>query len=179
VRVAVAMSGGVDSSVAAALLQAQGHDVVGVTLQQWPRDDMESRQARRVLLAQRGGGRASRSFAARHSLLLLEPREGVRRAGHRTVSPRLPRRPDTKSVREVQCLRALRPHARPACSTSGSTVSPPATTRASSNGSELHTAVDDAKDQSYMLYHLDRERLAHILFPLGGMTKGEVREQRA
>src|SRR6195256_145235 len=40
-RVAVAMSGGVDSSVAAALLQAQGHEVVGVTLQQWPRDDME------------------------------------------------------------------------------------------------------------------------------------------
>jgi tRNA-specific 2-thiouridylase len=44
------------------------------------------------------------------------------------------------------------------------------------NGSELHTAVDDAKDQSYMLYHLDHERLAQILFPLGGMTKGEVRE---
>src|SRR2546425_2507664 len=40
-RIAVAMSGGVDSSVAAALLQAQGHDVVGVTLQQWPRDDSD------------------------------------------------------------------------------------------------------------------------------------------
>src|SRR5438309_9771905 len=40
-KVAVAMSGGVDSSVAAALLQAQGHEVVGVTLQQWPRDDSE------------------------------------------------------------------------------------------------------------------------------------------
>jgi len=39
VRIAVAMSGGVDSSVAAALLQAQGHDVVGITLQQWPRGD--------------------------------------------------------------------------------------------------------------------------------------------
>src|SRR2546421_11275026 len=35
------MSGGVDSSVAAALLQAQGHDVVGITLQQWPREDQE------------------------------------------------------------------------------------------------------------------------------------------
>jgi tRNA-specific 2-thiouridylase len=44
------------------------------------------------------------------------------------------------------------------------------------DGAELHTAVDAAKDQSYMLYHLDRERLARILFPLGGMTKPEVRE---
>src|SRR5258706_13201502 len=40
-RIAVAMSGGVDSSVAAALLQAQGHDVVGITLQQWPRGETE------------------------------------------------------------------------------------------------------------------------------------------
>src|SRR5437588_8464274 len=38
-KVAVALSGGVDSSVAAALLQAAGHEVVGITLQQWPRDD--------------------------------------------------------------------------------------------------------------------------------------------
>src|SRR4029077_19538056 len=43
-------------------------------------------------------------------------------------------------------------------------------------GHELHAAVDPAKDQSYMLYHLDRERLARIAFPLGGMTKPEVRE---
>jgi len=41
VKIAVAMSGGVDSSVAAALLQAQGHEVVGITLQQWPREDLE------------------------------------------------------------------------------------------------------------------------------------------
>src|SRR5207253_2320936 len=44
------------------------------------------------------------------------------------------------------------------------------------DGPELHTAVDAAKDQSYMLYHLDRDRLARILFPLGNMTKTEVRE---
>ena len=36
-------------------------------------------------------------------------------------------------------------------------------------------AVDAAKDQSYMLYHLDRERLSRVVFPLGGMTKREVR----
>src|SRR3989442_6565778 len=40
-RIAVAMSGGVDSSVTAALLAAQGHDVVGITLQQWPRGETE------------------------------------------------------------------------------------------------------------------------------------------
>jgi len=39
VKIAVAMSGGVDSSVAAGLLLEQGHEVVGVTLQQWPRSD--------------------------------------------------------------------------------------------------------------------------------------------
>jgi tRNA-specific 2-thiouridylase len=44
------------------------------------------------------------------------------------------------------------------------------------DGPELHSAVDAAKDQSYMLYHLDRERLGRIVFPLGGMTKPEVRE---
>src|SRR6476661_8023399 len=40
-RIAVALSGGVDSSVAAALLVREGHEVVGITLQQWPRGDEE------------------------------------------------------------------------------------------------------------------------------------------
>jgi tRNA-specific 2-thiouridylase len=40
---------------------------------------------------------------------------------------------------------------------------------------ELHAAVDAAKDQSYMLYHLSAERLARLRFPLGGMTKTETR----
>src|SRR5205814_8477276 len=43
-------------------------------------------------------------------------------------------------------------------------------------GPGLRTAVDGLKDQSYMLYHLDRDRLARIVFPLGGITKTEVRE---
>src|SRR5439155_556331 len=47
---------------------------------------------------------------------------------------------------------------------------------AGSRGPELHMAVDAAKDQSYMLYHLDRERLSRIVFPLGGMSKREVRQ---
>src|SRR5437899_1969029 len=42
--------------------------------------------------------------------------------------------------------------------------------------SSVAAALLQAKGQSYMLYHLDRERLGRILFPLGGMTKREVRE---
>src|SRR5262249_58225403 len=42
-------------------------------------------------------------------------------------------------------------------------------------GYELHTAVDPAKDQSYVLYHLDQERLSRIMFPLGALTKTELR----
>jgi tRNA-specific 2-thiouridylase len=44
------------------------------------------------------------------------------------------------------------------------------------DGAQLHAGVDPAKDQSYMLYDLESERLARIAFPLGGMTKREVRE---
>ncbi|HYG62938.1 MAG TPA: tRNA 2-thiouridine(34) synthase MnmA [Thermoanaerobaculia bacterium] len=42
-------------------------------------------------------------------------------------------------------------------------------------GPELHTAVDAGKDQSYYLFELTQEQLAASLFPLGAMTKGEVR----
>jgi tRNA-specific 2-thiouridylase len=44
---------------------------------------------------------------------------------------------------------------------------------------EMHRAVDDGKDQSYVLGVLDQEQLRHALFPLGGSTKASVREEAA
>jgi len=178
-RVAVAMSGGVDSSVAAALLQAQGHDVVGVTLQQWPRDDSEE--------AARHGGCCSLNAvedARRVANLLDIPYycwNLEKEFGERVIEPfhraylegRTPNpcvrcnafvRFDLMLARVVELgfdrlatghyARILQGH----------------------DGPELHAAVDPAKDQSYMLYHLGRDRLARVLFPLGTMTKSEVRE---
>jgi tRNA-specific 2-thiouridylase len=176
VRVAVAMSGGVDSSVAAALLQAQGHDVVGVTLQQWPRDDMEES-------AKHGGCCSLNAVedARRVASLLGIPYycwNLEKEFGERVIEPfhrdYLEGRTPNPCVRcnafvrfDLMLGRVLDlGFDRLATGHYARIV----------NGSELHTAVDDAKDQSYMLYHLDRERLAHILFPLGGMMKGEVRE---
>ena len=175
-RIAVAMSGGVDSSVAAALLQAQGHDVVGVTLQQWPRDDSEE--------AARHGGCCSLSAvedARRVASLLGIPYycwNLEREFGERVIEPfhraYLEGRTPNPCVRcnafvrfDLMLSRVLElGFDRLATGHYARVV----------DSAELHAAIDPQKDQSYMLYHLDRERLARIVFPLGGMTKREVRE---
>ena len=178
-RIAVAMSGGVDSSVAAALLQAQGHDVVGVTLQQWPRDDSEE--------AARHGGCCSLSAvedARRVASVLDIPYycwNLEREFGERVIEPfhraYLEGRTPNPCVRcnafvrfDLMLSRVLE------LGFDRLATGHYARVLVGPDGPELHSAVDSAKDQSYMLYHLDRERLARIVFPLGGMTKTEVRE---
>jgi tRNA-specific 2-thiouridylase len=170
------MSGGVDSSVAAALLQAQGHDVVGVTLQQWPRDDMEE--------STNHGGCCSLNAvedARRVASLLGIPYycwNLEKEFGERVIEPF--HRDYVEGRTPNPCVRC---NAFVRFDLMLGRVLDLGFDRLATghyarivNGTELHTALDDAKDQSYMLYHLDRERLGRILFPLGGMTKGEVRE---
>jgi len=178
-RIAVAMSGGVDSSVAAALLQAQGHEVVGVTLQQWPRDDSEE--------SARHGGCCSLSAvddARRVAAILDIPYycwNLEREFGERVIEPfhreYLEGRTPNPCVRcnafvrfDLMLSRVLE------LGFDALATGHYARVVRGPHGPELHAALDPAKDQSYMLYHLDRERLASILFPLGGMTKSEVRE---
>src|SRR6202022_3414799 len=178
-RVAVAMSGGVDSSVAAALLQAQGHEVVGVTLQQWPRDDMNES-------AKHGGCCSLNAVedARRVASLLGIPYycwNLEKEFGERVIEPfhrdYLEGRTPNPCVRcnafvrfDLMLSRVLElGFDRLATGHYARVVQ-------GAGGAELHTAVDPAKDQSYMLYHLDRERLSRIVFPLGNMTKSEVRE---
>src|SRR5712692_9298768 len=173
------MSGGVDSSVAAALLQAQGHDVVGITLQQWPRGETEE--------SAKHGGCCSLSAvedARRVATVLDIPYycwNLEHEFGERVIAP---------FVREYSEGRTPNPCVR--CNAfvrfdlmlsrvlelgfEKLDTGHYARIVAGENGPELHTAVDPAKDQSYMLYHLDRDRLAGIAFLLGRMTKREVRE---
>jgi len=173
------MSGGVDSSVAAALLQAQGHDVVGITLQQWPREDLEE--------SARHGGCCSLSAvedARRVASLLGIPYycwNLEKEFGERVIAPfhrdyKEGRTPNpclrcNAFVRFDLMLRRVLDLGFDALATGHY-----AQVVAGSRGPELHEGVDPAKDQSYMLYHLDQARLARIVFPLGAMTKGEVRE---
>jgi tRNA-specific 2-thiouridylase len=173
------MSGGVDSSVAAALLQAQGHDVVGITLQQWPRgDDAEN---------ERNAGCCSLNAvedARRVASLLDIPYycwNLEKEFGERVIEPfhrdYLEGRTPNPCVRcnafvrfDLMLSRVLE------LGFDKLATGHYARIVQGAGGPELHAAVDPAKDQSYMLYHLDRERLGQIVFPLGGMTKPEVRE---
>jgi tRNA-specific 2-thiouridylase len=174
-RIAVAMSGGVDSSVAAALLQAQGHDVVGVTLQQWPRDDSDE--------AARHGGCCSLSAvedARRVAALLDIPYycwNLEKEFGERVIEPF--HRAYLAGTTPNPCVRC---NAFVRFDLMLSRVLELGFDRLATGhyarviDGELHSAVDEAKDQSYMLYHLNHAKLARVVFPLGGMTKTEVRE---
>lgn len=177
-RIAVALSGGVDSSVAAALLQRQGHDVVGVTLQQWPRteaDELERHGGCCSLSAVEDARRVACLLAVPYYVWNLE-----REFGDRVIEPfhqayREGRTPNpclrcNQFVRfDLMLGRAL------GLGFDALATGHYARVLHGPAGPELHAAVDQNKDQSYVLYHLGRERLDRILFPLGGLTKPEVR----
>ncbi len=174
--VAVAMSGGVDSSVAAALLVEQGYRVVGLMLRLWsePGRAEENRccTPAGIALAQRVAARlaipfhvidAQQPFAeAILTTFVSEYRRG------RTPNPCL------ICNREIRWV-YLRRHAR----VMGAQLLASghyARTREREGQIELLTARDDEKDQSYVLSVLDQDALRQTLFPIGELTKQEVRE---
>ncbi|MFZ9762858.1 MAG: tRNA 2-thiouridine(34) synthase MnmA [Candidatus Limnocylindrus sp.] len=180
-RVLVALSGGVDSSVAAALLVDAGHQVVGVWMRLHDAADRvdggrkscctldAADDARRVadqLKIPFHIQNLEREFAA----AVLEPFVGAYLGGE-TPSPCVGCNTAVKFGALVGkgsalfgCEAVATGHyARRAVSADGESW-------------RLRTAVDQDKDQTYFLHGLSSEAIARARFPLGGMTKSEVRE---
>ena len=173
----VAMSGGVDSSVAAALLVDQGHDVVGVTLHLWDYPDERSARGRRAPEDLHDARRVAdhlgiphysfdrrRLFAER----VVEPFVDAYLSGE-TPSP-CPLCNRSVKLAELLAL-ADRLGARKVATGHYARI-------VDGQGRvELHRGRDVAKDQSYFLHTLSEPTLARLVFPLGEMTKAEVRRE--
>ena len=167
----VGMSGGVDSSVGAALLKAKGYDVVGLFMKNWEEADSCPAEADANDVAQVaqiiGIPFYTVSFAKEYwdevfALFLEELKAGL--------TPN----PDVLCNREVKFKRLLQK----SLSIGGTAL---ATGHYAANRKEgeeffLERAFDDTKDQTYFLYTATQDSLSKTVFPLANLTKKEVRQ---
>ena len=176
-RVAVAMSGGVDSSVAAALLLEQGHAVVGITMRLWRGaaadigccSEAEIDDARRVC-NQLGVDHRVFNFTDDFDRHVVDPYVDGHAHG---LTPN----PCVECNRHLKFDRFLR-RARQ-LGFDGIATGHHARVAFVDGRWALLRGADAAKDQSYVLYVLDQPTLGRCLFPVGAMTKDEVRARAA
>jgi tRNA-uridine 2-sulfurtransferase len=175
-RVVAAMSGGVDSSVVAALLAAQGYDVIGITLQLYDHGaaiekkgaccaGQDIHDARNVA-DQIGIPHYVLDYESRFKEQVMEDFADTYLSG---ATP-IPCIRCNQTVKFSDLLRTAKDLGAD-CLATGHYIR-----RADgSNGPELHRAADASRDQSYFLFATTSEQLDYVRFPLGDLPKTQVR----
>ena len=182
-RIVAAMSGGVDSSVAAALLAGDGHDVVGLSMQLYDqRDGAQSFGSCCTLDDLHDARRVARRIGIPHYIVNFE-----RQFEERVVSPFVQEYAAARTP--IPCVRcnsdlkfaSLLDRARgfdAAQVATGHYARVDTVPAADGSGAvrRLRRAVDRTRDQCYFLFSLTQSQLARASFPLGNMLKAEVRD---
>jgi tRNA-specific 2-thiouridylase len=197
-KILVAMSGGVDSSLTAALLHEAGHEVTGVTMHLWEGDDERLMESQCCSLEATDGARRvccqldipyyvwnyKREFR-RHVIdyFINEYTQGA------TPNPCLACNRDLKFRYLLERAQVLgfdylaTGHFvqidRREDSGSWQAVTPQSLDMPQAQAYRMRRSVELAKDQSYVLYMLQQEELGRLVFPLGGFSKAQVRVMSA
>jgi tRNA-specific 2-thiouridylase len=175
-RVVVAMSGGVDSSVVAALLASRGYDVVGVTLRLYDDGAIRGKAGTCCAGADIADARAvAGKLGIPHYVLDYESRfheKVIEEFADSYVRGETP----------IPCVRCNQEVKFGDLLTSARTLGADALATGhyarrllGPDGPELHRGVDPARDQSYFLFATTPDQLSYLRFPLGGLPKSEVR----
>src|SRR5687768_2931842 len=177
-RIVVAMSGGVDSSVAAALLAEQGHDVIGLSMQLYDQRGTETFGTCCTLDDLYDARRVAEEIGIPHYILNFERQfqdtvisNFVREyASGRTPLPCAHCNSDLKFATLLDRARGL----------GAERVATGHYARVEQRADGrwlLKRSADPDKDQSYFLFSLTQDQLGRACFPVGALTKPEVREQ--
>jgi len=175
-RVVVAMSGGVDSSVVAALMKEEGYDVTGITLKLYD-DSKPSKESRQCCAGQDilDAKRVSEKLNIKHEILFYQKKfksEVIDSFIDSYVGGETP-------IPCVQCnqtvkFRDLFKYAKDL--NADALITGHYVTRIQKNGhANMYRAKDQNRDQSYFLFSTSQEQLDYLRFPLGEIDKSETR----